>query len=120
MMALLAGCATPLKRAMKHFDQAEYAKAIPHLKTALEKSSNKATVNSYLGEAHRLSNKLSEAETYYKAAIDAGSSDDKTRFYYAQALKINGKYDEAKAQYERYSKTGTNTAFVNKTNQLNC
>lgn len=112
MIALFVGCATPLKKAIKHFDQAKYAKSIPHFKTALEKSGNKATVNSYLGEAYRLSNKLNEAEAYYKAAIDAGSSDDKTRFYYAQALKINGKYEEAKAQYERYSKSGTNTAFV--------
>ncbi|TAE18423.1 MAG: hypothetical protein EAZ95_04280 [Bacteroidetes bacterium] len=112
MLVMLAGCSTPFKRAMKHFDQAEYAKAIPQFKSVLEKGGNKASVNAYLGESFRLSNRLGEAESYYKSAIDAGSNDDKVRFYYAQAMKVNGKYDEAKAQFERYSKSGTNTNLV--------
>jgi outer membrane protein OmpA-like peptidoglycan-associated protein len=108
----LAGCSTPFKRAVKYYDKAEFAEAIPQFKSILEKGGNKASLNAYLGESYRQSNRLGEAEQYYKAAIDAGSSDDKVRYYYAQALKTNGKFAEAQAQFERYSKNGTNTNLV--------
>jgi len=112
IIALLAGCGTPLKRGIKSFEKAQYAKAIPQFKEALEKGGNKATTNTYLAESNRLANRVGEAEAYYRAALDANSNDEKVRFYYGQALKANGKYAEAQEQFSRYSKNGTNTDFV--------
>ncbi len=112
MLALLAGCATPLKRGIKTFEKAEYAKSIEQFKTALSGGSAKASTNAYIGEAYRLSNRLNESEAYYKAALDANSNDEKVRFYYGQALKVNGKYTEAQEQFARYAKNGTTADFV--------
>ena len=113
LTCLLGACATPFKRGIKSMERAEYQTAISYFKEDLTTNKgSKALTNAQIGEAYRLSGRLSESEIYYKTALDNNSSDNNVRFYYALALKSNGKYKEAEERFISYAKNGTNTDLV--------
>ncbi|TAE75070.1 MAG: hypothetical protein EAZ85_03230 [Bacteroidetes bacterium] len=103
---LVYACATPLKKGLEKYEQAEYQKAIEYFNQALKDGGNQANINALIGEAYRKSNRIKEAEAYYKTAIDSKSNNDEIGFYYAMALKTNGKIEEAKQAFDYYAKNG--------------
>ncbi|TAH30001.1 MAG: hypothetical protein EAZ06_04635 [Cytophagales bacterium] len=103
---LMYACATPLKKGIEKYQQAEYQKAIEYFNQALKDGGNQGTINAYIAEAYRKSNRIKEAESFYKTAIDNKANNDEIGFYYAMALKINGKIEEAKQAFDYYAKNG--------------
>ncbi len=107
----LGGCNSAYKNAIKSFEKAEYQKAITQFEQ-LRKDGNNATIDAYIAESYRLSNRIGEAEKYYQTALQANNNDEKIKFYYAQSLKSNGKIQEAQAQFKQYLQNGTNQDFT--------
>lgn len=91
-----------MKRADKHFENEEYAKAIPlYRKSAHGKKRNEAWMK--LADCYRITKNYNKAEIYYAKLVNAKSTDPMVYFYYAEVLLSNGKYDEAKKQYQVYA-----------------
>ncbi len=103
---LAYACATPLKKGLEKYQQAEYQKAIDYFNQALKSGGNQGNINAYIAESYRKSNRIKESEAFYKTAIDNKSTNDEIGFYYAMALKTNGKIEEAKTAFDYYAKNG--------------
>ena len=114
-------CNSPLqlmKSAEKKMDNGQYDLALKDLQGVAKANLDPAKTNYLIAESYRLSNRFTEAASYYKMALDAGSTQENLRFHLAYCLKSLGKYEEAQRQLEQYIRPGLkNTAYVAKAQQ---
>jgi outer membrane protein OmpA-like peptidoglycan-associated protein len=91
-----------LKKANKHYDNYDYAKAIPLYKKAVKK---KASVEALakLANSYRVTKDYKNAELVYAELIKQSNFDVINHFYYGLVLKNNSKLDEAKEQFKIYT-----------------
>ena len=105
------GC-SPYKKALDHFDSAEYEPAVALFKNELKKAGADAgELNFKIAESYRLSNRLAFAYPFYKAAKKAGFSDENLIFYIAYAAKSAGETKESLALFENYLAKGSEPDF---------
>lgn len=90
-----------LKLANFHFENYEYATAIPYYKNALYVDSTLEAVEK-LAECYRQTNQYKDALYWYEKALQIPYYSATSVLYYADMLKTLGRYNEAIAQYEFY------------------
>ena len=104
-MLYLASCSAgklAMKKGDKKLKYGEYEYSIDYYEKAIKGKYNPGEANFKIGEAYRLSNRISEAEPFYNAAIEAGYDDEEVYYYYGIALKTQEKYYEAQKELEAY------------------
>ncbi len=90
-----------LKTANFHYENYEYATAIPFYKNALYIDSTLEAVEK-LADCYRQTNKYKEALYWYEKALQIPYYSATSVLYYADMLKTTGRYNEAIDQYELY------------------
>lgn len=88
-----------LKKADKHFENYEFALALPVYKEAIQKRKPDLPTVERIATAYRLTRQNQEAELWYSKVVAMPGRPPMNLFYYAEALRSNGKYQEAKEQY---------------------
>lgn len=88
-----------LKKADKHFENYEFALALPVYKEAIQKRKPDLPTVERIATAYRLTRQNQEAELWYGKVVAMPGRPPMNLFYYAEALRSNGKYQEAKEQY---------------------
>ncbi|MDQ3048507.1 MAG: OmpA family protein [Bacteroidota bacterium] len=91
-----------LKKANQHYENYEYAKAIPLYKKALKKDEN-AEALSKLAASYRITKNYQQSELYYARLMKLNNVDPIDHFYYGMVLKNVNKIDEAKEQFKIYA-----------------
>ena len=95
-----------IKKGNKKTKRGEYNDAIAYYKKALDDPDLQGESNYHIAEAYRLSNRLTQASSYYQEAIKYHFENPDALFYYALTLKSNGNYSEAEAQLRRFVEIG--------------
>lgn len=90
-----------LKTANFHYENYEYATAIPFYKNALYIDTTLEAVEK-LADCYRLTNQYKEALYWYEKALEIPYYSATSVLYYADMLKTAGRYNEAISQYELY------------------
>lgn len=88
-----------LKKADRHFENYEFALALPVYKEAIQKRKPDLPTVERIATAYRLTRQNQEAELWYGKVVAMPGRPPMNLFYYAEALRSNGKYQEAKEQY---------------------
>lgn len=90
-----------LKTANFHYQNFEFATAIPFYKNALYIDSTLEAVEK-LADCYRQTNQYKEALYWYEKALQIPYYSATSVLYYADMLRVAGRYNEAIAQYEFY------------------
>src|ERR1035437_5747596 len=78
------------KKGLKYYNQSDFFKAIPKLKSAANSNSvDKLDATIKLADCYRNLKDYKNAELYYKKAIDIGKTDPLTHYNYGTVLKNN-------------------------------
>ncbi|WP_276499635.1 OmpA family protein [Pontibacter litorisediminis] len=91
-----------LRKADKHFDNYEFALALPVYREAIQKRKPELPTVERIATAYRLTRQNKEAEVWYAKVVAMPGRPPMNLFYYAEALRSNGKYVEAKEQYMQW------------------
>ncbi|WP_299761194.1 OmpA family protein [uncultured Pontibacter sp.] len=91
-----------LRKADKHYDNYEFALALPAYKEAIQKRKPELPTVERIATAYRLTRQNKEAEVWYAKVVAMPSRPPMNLYYYAEALRSNGKYVEAKEQYMQW------------------
>lgn len=97
-----------ITKADKKFALGEYYKAAEMYRSVypsvpVKNRRQKAEVAFKMGNAYRIIDNNSKAETAYRNALRYGCKDTLVYYYYGEVLRRNGKYTEALKQYEVFS-----------------
>jgi outer membrane protein OmpA-like peptidoglycan-associated protein len=110
-------CFSQLSKGDKHYEKAEFIKAIPYYKKESRSKSmdRKQEALIKLGNSYRSINDYVHAEESYQKALEINSNVAPEVFYnYAQVLKVNNKYQEAAEQYGNYIRLSPNDEMAKK------
>jgi outer membrane protein OmpA-like peptidoglycan-associated protein len=106
LVLLLCGLAPPgfsqMKKADRHYKNAEYAKAILYYRKAAH-GKNKTAALTKLADCYRQVKDYTQAEQVYAKLVAMSPGDPMLHYYYAESLLNDKKYDEAKKEYITYS-----------------
>ena len=91
-----------LKKANNHFNQMNYADAIPHYHSVLKKDSLNKEAIKKIAISYRKLKDYNNAEIYFSKAVKYNPKDTLSYLYYGQTLKNNNKVEEASIQFKKF------------------
>ena len=103
LIALTQVLSAQYKQGLRHYNNADYYKAIPKLtKAANSSGEHQLDATTRLADSYLQIKEYKNAEVFYRKAVQTGKADAVTHFNYATVLKTNNKYDEALQEFNKY------------------